>query len=170
VKRLKPLIRFWDVIDRYISVIYYLLSVLFVLFFRKINTSRYSYSFHGHRQTRFQLCTAAPSIRNEIPVEIRNSPSLASFKKHLETHYFTCAFPLCHHTIFPLATSRASVRLASETYLPGNAQRVENGGVLMMTEASFRAFKLPGKSSRCARVTFWTVGVDWRFRQMAGDG
>jgi len=36
---------------------------------------------------------AAPSLCSEIPVEIRSSPSLASFKKDLKTYYFTCAFP-----------------------------------------------------------------------------
>jgi len=35
---------------------------------------------------------AAPSIWSEIPVKIFNIPSLASFKKHLKAHYFTCAF------------------------------------------------------------------------------
>jgi len=31
-------------------------------------------------------------VWNEIPLKICNSSSLASFKKHLKTHYFTCAF------------------------------------------------------------------------------
>jgi len=35
----------------------------------------------------------ASSIWNEIPVEIRNSLSFASFKKRLKKHYFTCTFP-----------------------------------------------------------------------------
>jgi len=33
---------------------------------------------------------AAPSLWDEIPVEIRNIPSLASFKNHLKTLFHLC--------------------------------------------------------------------------------
>jgi len=49
--------------------------------------------------SRWGFIYTAPWVWNEIPVKVRSSPSLASFKKHLETRYFT--FALCHRTIFP---------------------------------------------------------------------
>jgi len=51
------------------------------------SVARCSRSFHSHMQTRFQLCCVC-----NITVEICNSPSVASFKKHLKTHHCTCAF------------------------------------------------------------------------------
>jgi len=40
----------------------------------------------------------APSIWDEIPVEIRNSPFLASFKKHLKTLFYLC-LPVPKHCL-----------------------------------------------------------------------
>jgi len=37
-------------------------------------------------------CYAAPQIWNAIPLNIRNSPSVSSFKRNLKTHYFSAAF------------------------------------------------------------------------------
>jgi len=57
----------------------------------------------------FSYRYVAPSLWNEIPIEIRNSPFLASIEKHLKTHYYACAFlQFHHHTICPLATARTS--------------------------------------------------------------
>ena len=35
---------------------------------------------------------ASPTVWNSIPLPIRQSPSIATFKSHLKTHYFTVAF------------------------------------------------------------------------------
>jgi len=49
---------------------------------------------------------ATPSMWNEIIVKIRNSPSSASFEKHLKTRYLCLPLVPPHH--LPLATARAS--------------------------------------------------------------
>ena len=35
----------------------------------------------------------APVLRNSFPFHVRNSPSVASFRKHLKTHLFSSSFP-----------------------------------------------------------------------------
>ena len=35
----------------------------------------------------------APSLWNSFPFHVRNSPSVASFRKHLKTHLFSSSFP-----------------------------------------------------------------------------
>ena len=66
-------------------------SILTAIVSHKLFALRCSHSFRSHRQTTFQLRSSFNMEWN--PVEICNSPSLASFKKHLKTRYFTCAFP-----------------------------------------------------------------------------
>jgi hypothetical protein len=36
---------------------------------------------------------ASPKVWNSLPISIRSSPSIASFKQHLKTFYFSSAFP-----------------------------------------------------------------------------
>ena len=35
----------------------------------------------------------APTLWNSFPLHVRNSPSVASFRKHLKTHLFSSSFP-----------------------------------------------------------------------------
>ena len=35
----------------------------------------------------------APALWNSFPLHVRNSPSIASFRKHLKTHLFSSSFP-----------------------------------------------------------------------------
>ena len=80
-------IRFRHLVNRYISVIYSLLTLLPAHFVLKTNNCSHVptvFTVTGRRGFSY----AAPSIWNEIPVEIRNSPSLSSFKKHLKTHQY----------------------------------------------------------------------------------
>ena len=39
------------------------------------------------------LSHCAPVLLNSFPLQIRNSPSVASFRKHLKTHLFISSFP-----------------------------------------------------------------------------
>ena len=43
------------------------------------------------------FCHYAPVLWNSFPFQIRNSPSVTSFRKHLKTHLFNSCFP----TLFP---------------------------------------------------------------------
>ena len=41
----------------------------------------------------YPFCHYAPVLWNSFPFHVRNSPSVASFRKHLKTHLFSSSFP-----------------------------------------------------------------------------
>jgi len=51
---------------------------------------------------------AAPSVWNEIPFKMHNSPSLSSFKKHLNTLFHLCLPSVPPHHLLLLPTPHAS--------------------------------------------------------------
>jgi len=56
---------------------------------------------------------AAPTVWNSIPLSIRQSPSIGSFKRHLKTHLFTSPASPFPHPATPVPPTRACLNLCA---------------------------------------------------------